>query len=230
MSLAQALDAVRRKTDDLYATTLDDDVEIVFRLPPIKKAEQYALLLAIAEGSSFSVIIHEHIFHSCIEDSYLKDNQEILAGIVETMAKLILYLSGVGEDPIKYTEEMFISNRNNSNKILGFMQRVICSTFSGYTFEMLDEMNYPRLVSIFIQAEQVLLDQGIIETVYQFEDPNAKKKTTVKSLQDQIKSDRRDFNEYNAPSAPDPRMQQLREEARVRAMEEERKYRESVGG
>lgn len=230
MSLAQALNAVRRKTDDLYATTLSDGIEVVFRLPPVRKAEQYALLLTIADDYSFKVIIYEHIFKNFIEDSSLRENPDIHAGIVETIAKLILYLSGVGDNSIEYTGELFAAFRKDTSKVLLFMQRTICSTFSGYTFEMLDKMNYQRLVNIFIQAEQVLLDRGIIETVHQFDDPSSKKDTAVKSLHDQIRMDQASFKEYDNPDAPDPRMQELRRQAKERAIEEERKYRERMGG
>lgn len=230
MSLPQALNAVRRKTDDIYAATLADSIEIVFRLPPIKKAEQYALLLRIAEDYSFQVIIYENIFTSCIEDNYMKENPDIHAGIVETIAKLVLYLSGVGESSIDYTEELFTLFRADTSKVLLFMQRTICSTFNGYTFEMLEELNYQRLVNIFIQAEQVLLDRGIIESVHQFNDPSNKKNDAVKSLHDQIRMDQRSFQEYDKPTGPDPRMEELRRQAKERAVEEESKYRERMGG
>lgn len=230
MSLAQALEAVQRKTDDLYATTISDEIEVIFRLPSIKKAEQYAVLLRIANDYSFQVIIYEHIFKNYVEDSYLREYADLHAGVVESTAKLILYLSGVAEESVAYTEQLFADFRVETNKILLFMQRTICSVFTGYTFESLELINYQRLVNIFIQAEQVLMDRGIIETVHKFEDPNAEKESSIKSLQEQIRMDQRDFNSYDRPSAPDPRMQKLREQAIDRAASEERKYRKNIGG
>lgn len=230
MSLAQALTAVERRVDDLYATVLTDGTEVLFRLPCVKKVQQYSLLLDAAEDYSFHVIIYEHLFKNFVEDSWLRDAEDIPAGIVETIAKLILHLSGMGEDSKAYTEELLSANRLVADEVLIFMQRTICSCFPSYTFELLDSLSYTKIVSIFTQAEKVLMERGIIASEYFFQDPEEEQKKGASSLHDQIRRDQNDYREFDTEAGPDPRMQELRRQSIERAAEEERKYLESIGG
>ena len=153
--LNQILSAIRKKTDDLFAVEIDG-IEIVFRLPPIRKAEQYRILLDMCSSECERVEIYEAIFRYVVEDDWLAyNNSDMPAGIPTTIARLVISLSGLGEESIQYTEQLFEAYRNQANNTLQYMKRFICHTFPGYTFETIDKLNYQQLVKVFVQAEIV---------------------------------------------------------------------------
>ncbi len=225
--LNRALEAIQQKTDDLFAFEVDG-IEIVFRLPAVKIAEQYSTLLNIAQTESEKSVIYETMFRSCVQDEWLtSEAAELKAGIPETVARLILRLSGLDEAAIPYTEELFALYRQQSNSTMTYMKRMICMVFPGYTFEVLDKLNYQNLVNVFIQAEPMLLKQGIIEKEHDFTSPESAREAPF-AVEDLIKTDNEAYKEYDSASQDDPRklahMQKLRENARKRAENEEREF------
>ena len=226
--LIRALDAIVQKNDDLFAIELDG-IEIIFRLPSIKSARQYAILLNLAQYNSEKSIIYETIFRNVVQDDWLVNQcGDLKAGIPETIANLIMRLSGLDDSATEYTEELFRVYRNQSSSDLIFMKRIICSAFGGYTFESLDHLNYQNLVNIFIQAENILLERGIIETEYNFVTPEEVKEAPFK-VEDIIRRDKESFIAYDSPEQEDPRkaayMQKIREIAIQRAKDEEQKFK-----
>jgi len=233
--LGRALEAISRKADDLFITTIGD-LEIVFRLPPVRTAQQYTYLLDACENDGERNSIFESIFRETVEDDWITKSTGgglIPAGVPETIARLVLLLSGCNSNTNAYTSELFKNYRKQVDSTLCYMQRVVCSAFSGYTFEILEKLNYQKLVYIFIQAEKLLLEQGIITVEHNFEKP-VEVKAKQFLVEDAIKSDTKAYSEFSKPAADDPKrmaMQQaIREKAIQRAKEEERKFKQRMRG
>jgi len=163
-SLHHALDAIRKADDALYAVPFPDGTEIVFRLPSYRKALQYSELISISkEDSQLSSHIYNYIFKSVCQDKFLANDSDMLpAGVPETVAKLVLLFSGVDESSLDYTETLLNSYRSRVNNVICTMKRCICKVFSGYKYHELDSLNYQQLIEVFVQAEKVLQDEGII--------------------------------------------------------------------
>jgi len=229
--LDRALEAISKTSDDLFAFEIDD-IEIVFRLPSIKTAKQYSVLLHLCENICDRSTIYESIFRHVICDDWLRDKSaDLPAGIPETVAKMVLRLSGLDNEYRAYTEELLRTGRKNANSNILYIKRVICSAFLGYTFESLDSLNYQSLIEIFVQAEKLLIDKGIIEQEHDFSEPKASKKAPFQ-VEELIKKDQASYNDYASTEREDPRklayMQKLREGAMKRAQEEEKKYKKNL--
>jgi len=233
MGLTDTLQAVNKKTDDLYAVVLSDDVEIIFRLPPFKKAQQYSQLLSICGNDGDTNIVFEHIFRECVEDSWVETAEDIPAGIVPTVSKLILFFSSFNDSPVEYTQGLLDTYRAQIGETSSFLKRMICSAFGGYTFEALEELNFHKLVYLYVQAEQILLERGIIQGEYNFTNPEDQNKKAVNDIHSQIRKDQLAYEAFNNPQADLQRKQmteKLREEAIEKAKEEERQFRNSLKG
>ena len=224
--LIQALNAITNKNDDLFTVELEG-LEIVFRLPSNKQAMQFRALLDMASESTAN-IIHETLFRNCVIDEYLANKaNDIPAGIPETISNLILFLSGQGKESQEYTQLLFDSYRSQRDSNDMYMKRAICQVFSSYTFDMLDKINYQKLVNIFIQAEKVLLDRGIIEQEHSFTSPEEEKPKPFR-VEDVISQDMDAYNEFNSVEDPEKmaRMARIRAEAIERAKAEEERFRQ----
>jgi hypothetical protein len=225
--LHQALMAVTKRTDTFFATEIGD-IEVVFHLPPIKKAIQYQRLLDLAQTENLEYLIYEQIFSECSVTDLLVNDGEIPAGIPETISNLILYLSGVDKSSIEYTEGLFEIYRNQINDTILFMKRTICNVFGGYTFEKLDELTYQQLVHNFIQAEKVLLDDDNsgLATPFQFKGPE----DNNNKVSDRIQQDRREYETFNRPPNQEELALQrkLREQAIQNAKMREEEYRKEM--
>ncbi len=229
--LFQALEAITKKHDDLFAVELED-VEIVFRLPSVKEGHQYSLLLDLCKTESDRSSVYESIFRNFVQDEWLtKSAGDIKAGIPETVARLIMMLSGLDEHHTEYTEYLFKAYREQLSSDISYMERVICEVFPGYTFELLESLNYQKLVSVFIQAEKVLIKNGRIEKEHDFVSQEQAKPKPFR-VEDVIRQDRNAHKEFETPDRPDPkmaaRMQKIREGVIKRAQEEERKFNRAV--
>jgi hypothetical protein len=226
--LIQALNAIVDSHSDIYAVEIED-VEVIFRLPSVKQAYQYQKLLSLATDQQTVSIIYEHIFKAFVVDEFLahKDG-ELPAGVPETIAKLILMFSGVDSHSIDYTEELVKLYREQADNTLIYMKRVICQIFPGYTFKSLDSETYQEVVSLFIQAEKILLERGIIEEVHKFGHPEEEKAKPFR-VEDVIKQDAGAYSDFDNPQQEDPntmaRMRKIREEAIRRAKEQELRYK-----
>lgn len=223
-----ALEQISKRSGDIYAVELDG-IEIIFSLPSIKAAEQYQRLISFSTSSADVSTIYEKIFRDVVRDDWLSDHaNDIKAGIPETIAKLVLKLSGLDETSVEYTEELFSFFRSQADATITYMKRIICMTFGGYTFQSLDMLDYQSLVNVFVQAEKALLNRGIIEQEHDFSAPQEAKEPVYK-IDELIKQDNEAFRELNNSDPDDPRklayMQKIREGAKRRAEEEERKYR-----
>lgn len=228
-TLRQALEATVQKSDDLFAVQLSEDIEILFRLPTIVEAQKYKMLLSLCQTDIEQNEIYEFIFRHLITDSYLANNDpDLPAGVPATISQLALYLSGA-KDTENYTEELWSIYREHKDDTITFMKTIICSVFAGYTFESLDSLNYQKLSYLFVQAEGLLIERGVIQTPYSFKTKEVV--SPVRNINGIIDNDIKDFQRFDGPKQSDPRsaaiQSKLREAAIKRAEEEERKYMES---
>jgi len=222
MGFVSALESISKVNGDLFVVELSPELEILFRLPTYRQATQYRLILELSSNNIvLDGLIYEHIFRTCTEEKYLA-KQDLPAGVPETIAKTILFLSGVGEQSMEYTEELFELYRGQSDTTSQYMKRFICATFSGYTFKDLEELNYQELINIFIQAEKLSLDRRIIDKEHDFKDPN-EKKPRVPTIGEMIGQDTSDYRRFDTagqqgrpPGHPDPAERAQREEAAYR--------------
>lgn len=139
--------------------------EVAFKLPSLLRIQQYVVALSVV---SQPTIIFEQIFRECVVDEALAFHREnIPAGVVQSLAELVLLLSGAGDNAIEYTVGLHQTFRAQTAAPIVFMKRIICATFGGYTFSSLEELDYQALCELFVQAERIMLDSGIIEEEYQ---------------------------------------------------------------
>lgn len=229
MSLPQLLSFFEKDSNkDVYVATLEDDFEVLFCLPSVKDAIRYQNLLIYANGTSFGNIIIEHVFKEIVQDSWLKEAQDIPAGIPYTIVNLALYLSCRTDEFVDQTTELVNKYRTETNNILKYMKRKICSVFSAYTFEMCDKLDYPKLVEIFVEAEQILLENGIIEQPAQFTDGTKDKEQAVKSLHSQIRADQEAYRMFESTQVQNQKAEEFRRKQIERAKEEERRYNQQT--
>jgi hypothetical protein len=193
MSFQCLLDSLAKRSGSLFSVTLPNGIDIPFRLPAVKEALQYRLLLDNSLDDFHTCLIYEHIFDRYIEDDFLKENDDLHAGIVETIASLILYLSGVDKNYEQYTEELLIHYRQSTNTLYNFMKRSICSVFPGYKFSDLESLDYQDLVYIYTQVEPTLLQQGIIDKELTLKKEEVKKM----SISETIARDNKEYEQWN---------------------------------
>jgi len=203
MELDGLFDVAWKSNQDIFVTLVSDELEIPFRLPPVHVARRYSFLLNNVSTFVDKLKVYERIFEDCCCDPSLLDGTgiDIPAGLSQTIAQLILWFSGYSEESIKYTQELFEANRAQTDDTLAFMKRTICSVFKAYTFEDVDELDYQTVVKIFIQAEKVLLEAGIIEKEYKITEPKERKPTGV-NVEELMKQDKKDFSKVDGPPAP----------------------------
>lgn len=223
MGLALPLEAVRRD-GDVFVLELED-LQLVFRLPPLKRAMQYSHILSAAESIDLKFIVYEYIFRDCIEDKVFSGSQDMPAGIPETVALLVLFLSGVDENYHEYTEQLLAFNRDSVNAATTTMKRTICGVFSAYKFSDLDLLNYQELLHVFVQAEKILLEQGIISEGLKLQKPGQEEEIVEQqSIGQMIREDTSAYKDFDAEST----RKVLRQDPAERARAEEEKFREQV--
>ena len=108
------------------------------------------------------------------------------AGVVETVADLIMYVSDSGIIPDSqgkinipaFTTRLNMYRSIASTNVEYQMYTVICLVFRAYTYEMLDKLPFDRIASLFASAERYLLENQILKAPLQIYDPNEIKKET----------------------------------------------------
>ena len=199
MSFVTALEAIRKLDGSLYVVTLPDGTDVIFTLPSLNQASQYSQLLTVSDGNySLQCIIYNHIFEEYVVDKFFAVHDEnIKAGIPETIAKVIMYLSGSDNDSFQeYTETLLDTFRSQTSNVISVMKRTICQVFSGYKMNDVDRLSFQDLVKVYVEAEKVLLEQGIIEEGLKFKEQEKPKPFTIEST---ISKDFRDYQQFEAP-------------------------------
>jgi hypothetical protein len=188
-------------------------------------------MATLATNQAAAAIIYDHVFKTVVKNDYMVNKDgDLPAGIPETVTKLVFMLSGTDEHSIEYTEELVNTYRKQVDSTLMYMKRVICQVFAGYTFASLDYETYQNLVSVFIQAEKVLLERGIIESVHKFGNPEESKPKPFR-VEDIIRQDAEAHADFDKPEE-DPntmaRMNRIRAEAVKRAQEQELQFKRNM--
>jgi hypothetical protein len=182
MDLFDAINVLENNKDIVFVTVFSDELEVPFTLPSVNEARRYSVLLSMVKDSAQRSRIYSAIFEKYCCDKTLFDEEtfSLPAGIGETVAKLMLWLSGHGEEPIEYLESLLAQNRTKTDLFdLNFMKRTICQVFHAYTFKDLDEMNFVDLVEIFVQAEKVLIEVGFIKEEFKMATKSKEKANQV---------------------------------------------------
>jgi len=235
MGILTALSAVTSRDGDVYAVELAPEHEVVFKLPSIKRADQFNKIIAIVsqhgDPALFNKVI-EHVFQFITEDDFVVNkNDDIPAGVPESIVNLMLHMCGFSS--LDYTLSLLDECRKgiNSGNTINFMQRIICKVFSAYTFEITDRLSYPELVRVFAEAENLLIENGVITAPYKFSSSEEREKKPF-SMDKEIHKDIREYSQFNGQEEGDrisklksaALMEKLRNEADAKAEVEERNF------
>lgn len=156
----------------LFVVSFPDWGEIPFKLLSVRRAQQYAAAMMLVDTEADRVMFYETLFRECVPDEELAYGEpDMPAGIVQSVGDLILFLSGVTEHALEYTQELFDTFREEVARPMSYMKRVVCSVFSAYTFENLDDLDYQQLVEIFINSEKMMMEAGLIDEPFTFDTP-----------------------------------------------------------
>jgi hypothetical protein len=227
MSVIKLLESIRLQgTNSLYASIFPDGTEVVFRLPPFKEAARLAFILSLVHEQDLQYLIQNQIFSNYVIDDYLaKHDNDIPAGVVSSIANVILYLSGIN-DSADFIEQQIDLARDNID-FYSSMKSWILTAFNGYTIESLDKLNYQELLDLFALAEHSLLQRGIIQEGLSL---SRSKEETV-PLGKQITEDASAFKQFEHESAPPRRNSaELERQSRLREQAFYEKMRRQRGG
>lgn len=146
--------------------------DVPFKLPNIRRSQQFSAALVLAQDPFSLIMVWEQIFRECVVDEDLAFHRdEIPAGVVESLSKLIIFLSGLDENTVEYTRGLYNTYRSQAMVPLAFMRRIICSVFGGYTYKDLEELDYQEICEIFVQAERLMIDDGVLQQEYELLGP-----------------------------------------------------------
>lgn len=203
----------------LFVTSFPGWEDVPFKLPSVRRLQHYSASLALAQDIFSAHMIWEQIFRECVVDEDLAFHREdIPAGVIESIGRLILFLSGADENAVEYTQGLYEVYRPQTMIPLTFMKRTICSAFGAYTFEALDNLDYQTVCELFIQAERLMLDGGILEEEYQLLGPGQQPRQQMANA-DQFVAD---ASEGRAHPSRSPAVQEAMREARMTALREAR--------
>lgn len=110
------------------------------------------------------------------------------AGIIDTVANLILYVSDSGIIPDSegkidipgFVNRLDMYRAIAQTNVEYQMYTVICLVFKAYTFEMLDKLPFDRISALFASAERYLLENGILKEPLKIYNPNSEDKDLTK--------------------------------------------------
>ena len=219
-----------KETEDNYYVIELDGYEIVFCLPSVRQARQYQTLLALSDAEIERDTIYDYIFSGFVHNKDILEDDKLPAGLVESISRTILFYSGVGEYAKPYTKEILAKCRTESDSIINFVKRTICQVFNSYTLESLDLVSYPDLINIFVEAEKVLIERGIIEVPFDIMAEQEKAKPKPFRVEDVIRSDGQAQRDFDIDKATEEdrlnkqRLLKIREDAKSRAIQQERNH------
>lgn len=206
MDVNGVLTTVRENDRTIFVTVYSEDLEVPFVLPSVKEAKRYAFLLSVAADVVARSQIYLNIFEThCCDKGLLEESEdfEMPAGIIETTAKLIMWLSGYGDEPLEFTQNLIEESRRESEKLFNVMTRTICSVFKAYTIKEAEALDFQELITAFVQAEKVLLEAGIIKEEYKIQGLKDDKPQGQLNVDDEIRHTMRGLAEVDGP--PDMR-------------------------
>lgn len=195
MGIVQILESLTKVKDDIYLTEFEDGTEVSFFLPSWRDALRYARLLSIVEEDQvLKNIVFEYIFKRYTLDSYLiNDGGDLPAGITSSVVGTILHLSAALNETIEDINTLLEKRREESTNYLSHIKRTICSVFPAYKLSDVNELNYQELIEVFVDAERILLDRGIIEQEFSLEIKEEEVQETIGSM---IQKDVKEYTKF----------------------------------
>lgn len=189
MSVLKLLDSVELSgSNDIYVSSIGE-FKISFSLPPVKVATHLYSLLSLSDTEEQRYLIYNFIFKKYVLDKYdATENGNLPAGIISSIAGLILSFSGFSPNGISETIEYLDIYRSTLDNSDVFMKRVICSVFPSYNFKKLEKLSFQEILFIFANAEKCQLERKEIEKPYKF----SKRKDF--SIDDMVKKEMNKFN------------------------------------
>lgn len=137
----------------VFRIHLPDGQRITFKL--LSWGEFNAYSEAANRGTIAVDIIEDTIFRKCVlEQRFIDTMYELRAGIVSTVATLILGFSGP-TDVESFNKDME-AYRIQSNSLNSQIRTLICQAFPAYKPEDLEKMTWPVILERLAQAEQIL--------------------------------------------------------------------------
>lgn len=173
------LDLKASTGEELFGFRLEDGQVIPFRLLSFR---EFKSITSSLKYNFFSQLaIWDWVFDHCVADPVFTDRESMQAGLTQSLAQLIIHLSGPGSE--EFLLEVLEESRKRSSTIELQLKSTICRIFPGYTMDKLDEITFPVLVQLFAQAERVMLDSHMIEKPFEikFGNKEEKPKSVIKT-------------------------------------------------
>ena len=134
-----------------------DGIRIPFRLLTWKQYTAYWQLMI--KGNVIPAVIEQEIFKECVlEYDYIDQINELRAGVISTVATLIMQLSGPVD--IKGFNPMLDTCRDHIDTLDSQIIMVICRAFPAYKPEDIEEMPWSKVLMRLAQAERILMSKN----------------------------------------------------------------------
>jgi hypothetical protein len=167
--------------DNLYAIEFPDGTLIPFRL--LTLAEFSSCRTSLVLGMVPPSEVYDYIFEVCVLSEGYQDSIDYMrAGVPDTLAKLILHMSGPND--LGLITQWLSLERQVAQTFESQMKTTICRAFSGYTMDKLDDLTFPQLVKLFAEAESLLLQTGQIAEPFTITDKNEQQKKSKFSVEE----------------------------------------------
>jgi hypothetical protein len=141
----------------VFGFTLPSGESIPFKLLNWKEFCGYRD--AALKGTIPQDIIDASVFNDCVLDPIVLDGiMDYHAGIVPTIAGLIMTLSGPSMVPAEFNQQLDQA-RANVDTIDAQVVMTICRAFPAYTPEDVQNLTWPNVVARLAQAERILLSK-----------------------------------------------------------------------
>jgi hypothetical protein len=187
------LDIFNHKDIPLYVVDLPYSINRTYKIyyTRIPWGEYKRIRFAEKVGSLSPWDLKVKIFrdYSVRDPSWSDFEIEVLpAGIVDTVANLIMYVSDSGIIPDSqgnidvdsFTNRLNLYRLISSSNVEYQMYTIICLVFKAYTFEMLDRLPFDRIASLFASAERYLIENNVLKSQLEIYDPRkAKEEKTI---------------------------------------------------
>lgn len=137
--------------------TFPDGKRIPFRLLTWERYSAYWELLL--KGHVVPAIIEQEIFNECVLDyDYIANSGNLRAGIVGTIAAVILQMSGPNNPSL--FNAAIDSCRQHIDTIDSQIVMVICRAFPAYKPEDIEQMTWNKVLFRLAQAERILMSKN----------------------------------------------------------------------
>lgn len=169
--------------DNLYAVGFADGIVVPFRLLTMKEFNSCRTSLFI--GQTPAQDIYDYIYRTCVLNrGFIERPDDLRAGIVDSIPKLIYYLSG--PHSIEMMEQLLNVERHAANTFESTMRLWICKAFPAYTMQALDQLTFPQLIKLFAEAESLLLQTQQIQEPFSIIEKDQQKRSGF-SVEEAIK-------------------------------------------